>query len=168
MSTLAESPARHHVSLRVNGSGVHLEVLPHALLVQVLRDEFDLTSAKVACETTQCGACTVLVDGLATKSCTVLAASCDHAEVTTVEGLADSESLHPLQQAFIDHHALQCGFCTPGMIMLALDLVAANPSPSDSAIRHALKGNICRCTGYEPIVRAVSAASRVLRQGRKQ
>lgn len=166
MSDVVGLPTSSQVFLRVNGSEVRLEVRPHALLVHTLRDELQLTGAKVACETSQCGACTVLVDGHATKSCTVLTASCVGREVTTVEGLGDADVLHPLQQAFIDHHALQCGFCTPGMIMLAADLLAADPSPSDGVIRHALNGNICRCTGYAPIVRAISAASDMLRQRR--
>jgi carbon-monoxide dehydrogenase small subunit len=146
------------VALRVNGDEARFDLRPNTLLANALRDELRLTSVKIACETSQCGACTVLVDGLATKSCTVLAAACDGAAVTTVEGLAHHGPLHPLQRAFIDHHALQCGFCTPGMIMLALDLLSHDSSPSDAAIRRALTGNVCRCTGYEPIVRAISAA----------
>lgn len=147
------------MTFRVNGADARLDLRPNALLANALRDELRLTSVKLACETSQCGACTVLVDGLATKSCTVLAVACDGADVMTIEGLANRGPLHPLQQAFIDHHALQCGFCTPGMIMLALDLLSQDSSPSDAAIRRALTGNICRCTGYEPIVRAISAAS---------
>src|SRR5438105_5004213 len=148
------------VELVVNGTSRALELEPRTLLVHALRDGLGLTGAKVGCDTSQCGACTVLLDGRATKSCTLLAAQCDGASVTTIEGLSTPPELHPLQRAFVDEHALQCGFCTPGMIMTAVDLLEQEPSPDEAAIRRALKGNLCRCTGYEPIVKAIAAAAR--------
>jgi len=130
----------------------------------VIRDELDLTGTKVGCDTSQCGACTVLVDGQAMKSCTVLAVQADGAEVLTVESLApDRETLHPLQRAFVEHHGLQCGYCTPGMLMTALDLLAANPDPSEAEIIAAIDGNLCRCTGYQPIVEAIGAGAAAMR-----
>ncbi len=130
----------------------------------MIRDELDLTGTKVGCDTSQCGACTVLVDGQAMKSCTVLAVQADGAEVLTVESLApDRETLHPLQRAFVEHHGLQCGYCTPGMLMTALDLLAANPDPSEAEIIAAIDGNLCRCTGYQPIVEAIGAGAAAMR-----
>ena len=154
-----------HISLTVNGAPHALEVEPRRLLVQAIRDDLDLTGTHIGCDTSQCGACTVHVDGRAVKSCTMLAVQADGANVTTIEGMADGDALHPLQTAFWEKHGLQCGFCTPGMIMTAADLLAHDPDPSDEAIRHALEGNICRCTGYQNIVAAVKAAAIALREG---
>ena len=148
-----------HVRLQVNGEDHELEVEPRLLLVHLLRDELGLTGTHVGCDTSNCGACTVHVDGEAVKSCTVLAVQADGSEVTTIEGLADGEKLHPLQQAFWDDHALQCGYCTPGLIMSAADLLARNPDPSEEEVRHGLEGNLCRCTGYHNIVKAVLYAA---------
>jgi carbon-monoxide dehydrogenase small subunit len=148
-----------HISLTVNGARHDLDVEPRRLLVEALREDLDLTGTHVGCDTSQCGACTVHVDGMAVKSCTMLAVQADGAAVTTIEGMADGESLHPLQAAFWEKHGLQCGFCTPGMIMTAADLLARIPDPSEDDIRHALDGNICRCTGYHNIVAAVRAAA---------
>jgi carbon-monoxide dehydrogenase small subunit len=142
-----------HISLTVNGARRELDVEPRRLLVQAIREDLDLTGTHVGCDTSQCGACTVHVDGKAVKSCTMLAV------------LADGENLHPLQTAFWEQHGLQCGFCTPGMIMVAADLLARNADPSDDEIRHALEGNICRCTGYHNIVAAVRAAAVAMREG---
>src|SRR5262245_25903646 len=150
---------KHSVSLTVNGATQTAEVEPRLLLVHLLRDVFGLTGTNVGCDTSQCGACTVLLDGQAVKSCTVLAVQADGAKVTTIEGLAANGDLHPLQQAFWDKHGLQCGFCTPGMIMTACDLLQRNPNPSEADVRHGIEGNLCRCTGYQNIVAAVQAAA---------
>ena len=150
-----------HVSMAVNGRPASADVDPRTLLVQFLRENLRLTGTHVGCDTSQCGACVVHVDGRAIKSCTILAASCDGAQVTTIEGLAANGKLHPMQQAFQDNHGLQCGFCTPGMIMAAVDLVNREGSNLDeAAIRHGLEGNICRCTGYHNIVKAVAQGAR--------
>ena len=154
-----------HISLVVNGARRELDVEPRRLLVQALREDLDLTGTHVGCDTSQCGACTVHVDGKAMKSCTMLAVQADGSAVTTIEGMADGDTLHPLQNAFWEKHGLQCGFCTPGMIMTAADLLARNPDPSDDEIRHAIEGNMCRCTGYQNIVAAVRAAAVALRAG---
>ena len=157
-----------HISMTVNGASRELDVEPRRLLVQALREDMDLTGTHVGCDTSQCGACTVHVDGKAVKSCTMLAIQADGANVTTIEGMAapgDGGALHPLQTAFWEKHGLQCGFCTPGMIMTAADLLARNPDPTDDEIRHALQGNICRCTGYQNIVAAVRAAAVAMRDG---
>jgi carbon-monoxide dehydrogenase small subunit len=149
-----------HISLTVNGAQRELDVEPRRLLVQALREDLDLTGTHVGCDTSQCGACTVHVDGRAVKSCTMLAVQADGATVTTIEGMAaSSEELHPLQTAFWEKHGLQCGFCTPGMIMTAADLLARNSDPSDEEIRESIEGNICRCTGYQNIVAAIRAAA---------
>jgi carbon-monoxide dehydrogenase small subunit len=149
-----------HISLTVNGAQRELDVEPRRLLVQALREDLDLTGTHVGCDTSQCGACTVHLDGRAVKSCTVLAVQADGANVTTIEGMAtSSDELHPLQTAFWEKHGLQCGFCTPGMIMTAADLLARNSDPSDEEIRDAIEGNICRCTGYQNIVAAIRAAA---------
>jgi carbon-monoxide dehydrogenase small subunit len=153
------------VALVVNGVARTVEVEPRRLLVQLLREDLGLTGTHVGCDTSQCGACTVLVDGQAVKSCTMLAVQADGSAVMTIEGLAPAGGLHPLQQAFWDQHGLQCGFCTPGMIMTATDLLAANPEPSDTEIRHALEGNFCRCTGYQNIVAAIRQAAADMRSG---
>ncbi|HUG31131.1 MAG TPA: (2Fe-2S)-binding protein [Candidatus Limnocylindria bacterium] len=157
--------ARIGIRLTVNGEPVELEVEPRRLLVDVLRDDLDLTGTKVGCDTSSCGTCTVHLDGSAVKSCTVLAVQADGATVRTVENLAsdDAENLHPLQAAFVEHHGLQCGFCTPGMLMTALDLVERNPDPDDGEIRHAIHGNLCRCTGYQSIVTSIREGARTMR-----
>jgi carbon-monoxide dehydrogenase small subunit len=152
------------IQLVVNGSPVALEVEPRRLLVDVLREDLDLTGAKVGCDTSQCGTCTVHLDGRAVKSCTVLAVQADGSTVRTVEDLApDAETLHPLQAAFVEHHGLQCGFCTPGMLMSALALIDRTPDPSDEDVRAAIHGNFCRCTGYESIVVSIREGAAVLR-----
>jgi aerobic carbon-monoxide dehydrogenase small subunit len=154
-----------HISLTVNGAQRELDVEPRRLLVQALREELDLTGTHIGCDTSQCGACTVHVDGRAVKSCTMLAVQADGATVTTIEGMATSaEALHPLQTAFWEKHGLQCGFCTPGMIMTAADLLARNSDPTDEEIRDAIEGNICRCTGYQNIVAAIRAAAAANRE----
>ena len=154
-----------HISLTVNGAQRELDVEPRRLLVQALREDLDLTGTHVGCDTSQCGACTVHVDGKAVKSCTMLAVQAQGATVTTIEGMADDGGdLHPLQAAFWEKHGLQCGFCTPGMIMTAADLLSRSSDPSDDEIRHALEGNICRCTGYHNIVLAVKAAAKAMRE----
>ena len=147
------------ISVTVNGRNYQEEVEPRLLLVDFLRDVLGLTGTHVGCDTSGCGACTIAVDGKAVKSCTLLAVQADGADVTTIEGLASNGELHPLQQGFHEEHGLQCGFCTPGMIMAAWQLLERNPDPSDAEIRHALEGNFCRCTGYENIVRSVRHAA---------
>jgi carbon-monoxide dehydrogenase small subunit len=159
------SSVGEHISFVVNGTPRELDVEARRLLVQALREDLDLTGTHVGCDTSQCGACTVHVDGMAVKSCTMLAVQADGSEVRTIEGMADGDSLHPLQNAFWEKHGLQCGFCTPGMIMTAADLLSRNADPSDDEIRHALEGNFCRCTGYQNIVAAVHEAARVVRAG---
>jgi carbon-monoxide dehydrogenase small subunit len=149
------------VRLTVNGRSQELQVEPRKLLVHLLRDDLALTGTHVGCDTTNCGACTCHVDGEAVKSCTVLAVQVDGSEVTTIEGLASSESdLHPVQQAFWEDHGLQCGYCTPGMIMAATDLLKRNPDPTEEEVRKGLEGNLCRCTGYQNIVKAVMSAAK--------
>jgi carbon-monoxide dehydrogenase small subunit len=157
--------AMAHVRLVVNGEVHELDLEPRTLLVHALRDHIGLTGTHVGCDTSNCGACTVHLDGRAVKSCTVLAVQADGADVTTIEGLGDVDRLHPLQEAFWANHALQCGYCTPGMIMAAADLLERNPDPSEDEVRHALEGNLCRCTGYHNIVMAVLAAAREGRPG---
>jgi carbon-monoxide dehydrogenase small subunit len=149
------------VRLHVNGVEHHLEEEPRLLLVHALRDQLGLTGTHVGCDTSNCGACTVHLDGRAVKSCTVLAVQADGAEVTTIEGLAPEGGLHPLQEAFWNDHGLQCGYCTPGMIMAAAGLLADNPTPTEEEVRHGLEGNLCRCTGYHNIVKAVLDAAKV-------
>jgi carbon-monoxide dehydrogenase small subunit len=153
------------VSVRVNGVHYTEDVEPRLLLVHFLRDNLRLTGTHVGCDTSNCGACTVHVDGEAVKSCTVLAVQADGSEVTTIEGMGAEGNLHPLQEAFWEHHGLQCGYCTPGMIMAAADLLARNPDPSEHDVREALAGNLCRCTGYHNIVKAVQAAAKAPREG---
>ena len=153
-----------HVSMVVNGRSASADVDSRTLLVQFLRETLRLTGTHVGCDTSQCGACVVHVDGRAIKSCTVLAASCEGAQVTTIEGLATNGKLHPMQQAFQDNHGLQCGFCTPGMIMASVDLVnRLGPNLDEATIRHGLEGNICRCTGYHNIVKAIAAGARAMK-----
>lgn len=144
-----------NVSTVVNGKAVACEVEGRTLLVELLRENLELTGTHVGCDTSQCGACVVLVDGRSVKSCTMLAVEAEGREVTTIEGLARNGELHPMQQAFQEHHGLQCGFCTPGMVLSAVDLLEQNPDPSEDEVRHWLEGNICRCTGYHNIVKAV-------------
>ncbi|MDA1309547.1 MAG: (2Fe-2S)-binding protein [Proteobacteria bacterium] len=147
------------VSMTVNGKPVSGEVEARTLLVQFLRDQLRLTGTHVGCDTSQCGACVVHIDGESAKSCTMLALQADGAAVTTIEGLADGETLHPMQEAFRNNHGLQCGFCTPGMVMSAIDLVKKNPKASETEIREWLEGNICRCTGYHNIVKSIQEAA---------
>ena len=148
-----------NVALTVNGTTHELELEPRELLVYVLRERLGLTGTNVGCDTSSCGSCTVLVDGASAKACTLLGVQVDGAEITTIEGLASNGELHPVQQAFHDHHALQCGYCTPGMVMAAVSLIEHGEATSETAIREGLEGNLCRCTGYHNIVVAVQAAA---------
>ncbi|MBT6262651.1 MAG: (2Fe-2S)-binding protein [Rhodospirillaceae bacterium] len=150
------------VSMTVNGQAVSGEVEDRTLLVEFIRENLNLTGTHVGCDTSQCGACVVHVNGDSMKSCTMLAMQANGAEVTTIEGLAQGGEMHPMQQAFHDNHGLQCGFCTPGMLMSAIDLVAKNPDPDETTIREQLEGNICRCTGYHNIVKAVQQAAKTM------
>ncbi|MBK8433520.1 MAG: (2Fe-2S)-binding protein [Chloroflexi bacterium] len=147
------------ITVNVNGKSYTKDVEPRLLLTDFVREELNLTGTNVGCDTSQCGACTMHMNGMAVKSCTVLAVQADGADITTIEGLAQNGELHPLQQAFWDNHGLQCGFCTPGMIMSAAKLIQNNPNPTEADVRHGLEGNMCRCTGYENIVRSVLAAA---------
>ena len=151
------------IQLRINGQAYEEEAEPRMLLSIFLRETIGLTGTHVGCDTSQCGACVVHVNGQSVKSCTMLAAQADGAEVTTIESLAENGTLHPMQEAFREHHGLQCGFCTPGMVMSALDLVSRNPDPSEEQIRQWLDGNICRCTGYHNIVKAIKAGAQAMR-----
>jgi len=156
------------LNITVNGEAFSGEVAPETLLVEFIREKLRLTGTHVGCDTSQCGCCVVHVDGVAAKSCTMLALSADGASVTTIEGLADGATLHPMQEAFREHHGLQCGFCTPGMIMTAVDIVNRKGSDLDEhTIREELEGNICRCTGYHNIVKAVGAGARAMKTTRK-
>jgi aerobic carbon-monoxide dehydrogenase small subunit len=148
------------VSITVNGTAHDSEVEPRQLLVYFLREQLGLKGTHVGCDTSSCGACTVHLDGESVKSCTVLAVQADGCEVTTIEGLANGDALHPMQQAFHEQHGLQCGYCTPGFVMAAVSLLRENPSPTEQEIRNGLEGNLCRCTGYDNIVRAVQAAAK--------
>lgn len=158
-------PAREQIRLVVNGRPRELEIASHALLLDVLRDQLDLKGAKRSCDSQVCGACTVLVDGLAVSACTYLAVEADGCSVLTVEGLADGDRLHPIQQAFIEHGAVQCGFCTAGMLLTARALLDEEPAPSREDVLHHLRGSLCRCTGYRKIVEAILAAARAGRAG---
>jgi len=151
------------IRINLNGRAYEREVEPRQLLVHLIRDLGGLTGTKIGCDTSQCGACTVLMDGVAVKSCTTLAVQADGSSITTIEGLAVENQLHPLQEAFWNKHGLQCGFCTPGMILASHDLLRTNPAPTDEQIRHGLEGNFCRCTGYQNIVRAVQEAAATMR-----
>jgi carbon-monoxide dehydrogenase small subunit len=154
------------ITVKVNRRSEVVDVEPRTLLVELLRETLRLTGTHVGCDTSQCGACVVHVNGKSVKSCTMLAAEADGAEVTTIEGLAGADGvLHPMQAAFQDKHGLQCGFCTPGMVMSAIDLVQRNPDPSEQEVRHWLEGNLCRCTGYQNIVKAVRSAAATMRGG---
>ena len=150
------------VSLTVNGKAASAEVENRTLLVQLLREKLGLTGTHIGCDTSQCGACVVHINGDAIKSCTTLALQAEGADVTTIEGLASDEKLHPMQEAFREHHALQCGFCTPGMVMSAIDLINKNPKPDEQTVRHELEGNLCRCTGYHNIVKAIIAGGHAM------
>jgi carbon-monoxide dehydrogenase small subunit len=151
------------VAMTVNGKKVAAECEGRTLLVQYLREKLGLTGTHVGCDTSQCGACVVHVNGIAIKSCTILAVQCEGAQVTTIEGLANGDKLHPMQEAFRENHALQCGFCTPGMVMSAIDIVNRNPTLDEKTVRHELEGNLCRCTGYHNIVKAILAAHPVMK-----
>ena len=151
------------VSLTVNGEAVSRDVEARTLLVELLRQHLRLTGTHVGCDTSQCGACVVHVDGRSVKACTLLAAQAEGTQVTTIEGLATNGALHPMQEAFREHHGLQCGFCTPGMVLSAIDLVNNDPDPSEQAIREGLEGNLCRCTGYHNIVKAIQAGAKAMR-----
>ncbi len=151
------------IEMDVNGVRAQLDVEPRMLLVHALRDKLELTGTHVGCDTSSCGACTVLLDGASVKSCTLFAVQANGGSVTTIEGIGASNALHPMQEAFWEKHGLQCGYCTPGMIVSAVDLLQRNPDPTDAEIREGLEGNLCRCTGYENIVRAVRAAGEALR-----
>jgi carbon-monoxide dehydrogenase small subunit len=151
------------ISMTVNGKAVTADVEPRTLLVHFIREHLSLTGTHVGCETSYCGACTVVVDGRSTKSCTMLAVQADGSEVTTIEGLSSDGDLHPIQEGFWERHGLQCGYCTPGMIMSAVGLLDENPSPTEDEIRHGLEGNLCRCTGYHNIVKAIEYAAAKMR-----
>ena len=155
----------HPITLTINGKERQSQVEPRRLLVHYLRDDLGLTGTHIGCETSQCGACTVILNGQAVKSCTVFAVQANGGEVLTVEGLAQGGELHPIQQGFWEEHGLQCGFCTPGMIMSSYDLLQRNPNPSEGEIRHALHGNLCRCTGYQHIVKSIQWAANKMSQG---
>ena len=152
-------PAQHEITATVNGQSYTSTVEPRLLLVHYLRDVLGLTGTHIGCDTSQCGACTVHLDGQAVKSCTLFAVQADGHALRTIEGMANGAALHPLQEGFWEKHGLQCGYCTPGMIMTAADLLQRNPDPSDAEIRHALHGNLCRCTGYQHIIEAVRYAA---------
>jgi carbon-monoxide dehydrogenase small subunit len=161
---VTEAADRRRIALRVNDAAVELDVEPRRLLVDLLREDLDLTGTKIGCDTSQCGSCTIHLDGRAVKSCTVLAVQADGAEVRTIEAVAPSfDELHPLQRAFVEEHGLQCGFCTPGMVMAGLDLIDRSPDPSDAEIREAIHGNLCRCTGYQTIVDSIRAGAAAMR-----
>ena len=150
------------VEATVNGKSVSADVEARTLLVQYLRDHLGLTGTHVGCDTSQCGACVVHVNGQAVKACTIFAVQCEGASIVTIEGLADGDTLHPMQEAFRNNHGLQCGFCTPGMVMAAVDLVAQNPNPTERLVRERLEGNLCRCTGYHNIVKSVVAGAKAM------
>ena len=151
--------ATHKITVTVNGAAREAEVESRLLLVHLVRELFRLTGTHIGCDTSHCGACTVLLDGVPVKSCTVLAVQADGSTVTTIEGIADGKDLHPVQKAFHEMHGLQCGYCTPGMIMASIDLLQENPDPSETEVREGIEGNLCRCTGYENIVRSVLDAA---------
>lgn len=162
---MSSGDATRRISMTVNGQTYSADAEPRTLLVHFLRNQLGLTGTHVGCDTSQCGACVVDVDGVTTKSCTMFAVQADGASVTTVEGLADGNGYHPVQEGFWEEHGLQCGYCTPGMIMASAALLRDNPDPTEEEIRHGLEGNICRCTGYQNIVRAVQHAAKVAREG---
>jgi len=157
---------RQDITLKINGETYEVSVKPSETLLEVLRDKLGLTGAKEGCDTGKCGACTVLIEGKAIRSCLTLAIAARDKEITTIEGVADGEELHPIQQAFVEHGALQCGFCTPGMIMISKAFLEDNPDPTEKEIREALVGNICRCTGYVKIVEAIQASAKEMRRAK--
>lgn len=159
MAEATTVPAKVAISLTINGVTHSSDVEPRTLLVHYLRETLGLTGTHIGCDTTSCGACTVLIDGLAAKSCTVLAVQADGSDVTTIEGIGSEGNLHPVQEGFWEKHGLQCGYCTPGMIMTSIALLQQNPNPTEAEIRHGLEGNICRCTGYQNIVKSVQYAA---------
>lgn len=150
------------VNFNLNGKPVSADVPDNTLLVSFIRETMGLTGTHIGCDTSQCGACIVHIDGVSIKSCSMLAVMAEGANITTIEGISDGDSIHPMQQAFHENHGLQCGFCTPGMVMSAIELVGQNPNPSDSEVREGLEGNICRCTGYHNIVKSVQSAAAVM------
>jgi carbon-monoxide dehydrogenase small subunit len=160
MTQVANEPRLHTVEVTINGTARSADVEARTLLVHFIREQLGLTGTHIGCDTTSCGACTILVDGVPMKSCTMFAVQASGAELTTVEGLEQGGALHPIQQAFHEQHGLQCGYCTPGFVMATVSLLQENPNPSEGEIRKALEGNLCRCTGYHNIVRAVEAAAR--------
>jgi len=160
---MPEAIKRVAIQIRVNGKPHKLEIEPRKLLVELLREDLDLTGTHVGCDTTYCGACTVLLNGSAVKSCTVLAVQADGAEITTVEGLEKDGQLHPIQKAFGDSYGLQCGYCTPGLMLATLQLLAHNPSPSEKEMRRTIAGNTCRCTGYQNILKAIETAAHTMK-----
>ncbi len=160
--------SKMHIKMTVNGKAVEVLTEPRTLLIHVLREDLDLTGPHIGCDTTHCGACTIDMDGMSVKSCTIFASQANGAEITTIEGIAAPDgTLHALQEAFREHHGLQCGFCTPGMITRAWRLLQENPSPSDEEIRYGISGNLCRCTGYQNIVKAINAAAEQLAVARE-
>lgn len=165
MAETTTAPAKVAVSMTVNGKQYTAEVEPRMLLVHFLRETLGLTGTHVGCDTSSCGACVVHMNGESVKSCTVLAVQADGAEITTIEGLGQDGQLHPVQEGFWEKHGLQCGYCTPGMIMTAVDFLQRNPNPTEEEIRHAIEGNLCRCTGYQNIVRAIQYAAEKMRSG---
>jgi carbon-monoxide dehydrogenase small subunit len=164
---MPDTVSRVSITVKVNGRSHTLEVEPRTLLVSLLREQLDLTGTHIGCDTSYCGACTVLLDGASVKSCTLFAVQADGAEITTVEGLARDGQLHPLQQAFLDNFGLQCGYCTPGFLCSALQLLEKNPDPDEKAIRKGIAGNTCRCTGYQAIFQSVRAAAEAMKKERK-
>lgn len=163
MAKIGKGESMPTVSMTINGKKVSRDVEARTLLVQFLRETLGLTGTHVGCDTSQCGACVIHFNGYSAKSCTILALQAEGAEITTIEGLADGDKLHPMQHAFRENHGLQCGFCTPGMVMSAIDLVKNNPDPTEKEVREWLEGNICRCTGYHNIVKAILAAAQAMR-----
>jgi carbon-monoxide dehydrogenase small subunit len=165
---LKDHPMAINISFTLNGEAVNAHVAPRTLLVELIRERLGKTGTHVGCDTSQCGACVIHVDGRSIKSCSMLAAQADGADIVTIEGVAQNGQLHPMQEAFREHHGLQCGFCTPGMIMSALDLVKQNPEPSEKEIREWLEGNLCRCTGYQNIVRAIRAGAESMKANKAE
>lgn len=157
---------RPKISLEVNGRSFEAEVEPRMLLVDLLRDELGFTGPRVGCDTTSCGACTVILDGLSLKSCTMFAVQADQRRILTIEGLAEDRELHPIQEAFWEHHGLQCGYCTSGMVMSAYHLLGKNPSPTEEEVKEGLVGNFCRCTGYHSIIKAILSAAETMQKGK--
>ena len=155
--------AKTHVTMKVNGAEVEGLVEPRTLLVHFIRENLQMTGTHIGCETTHCGACTVDLDGMSVKSCTVFAVQADGATIETIEGIGTTGALHPLQEGFWEKHGLQCGFCTPGMLMVAIELLSKNPNPTEDEIREAISGNLCRCTGYQNIVKSIASAAKKMR-----